>query len=204
MKIPPRIPDRAGHRDSRFRRISRGRELTPIHRDHDRGSREQRHSGWLLCRSAGLVPRYGLRNRLPVRRRLEVTERGLEFGRVEDERRAELVGGLPHFAEQRREDAGDREQRRSQNSGFGRRWLSRRLRDDVEELLRGEWLGRWQVPDLPVGFGVGGEDYQAAGDVGQVVEGVRLIELPRPLGSLSRQMRPKTVSPAVEAVPFGP
>ena len=43
IKIPPRIPDRAGRCDSCYRRIRCGSEFTPIHDDRDRGSRKQRH-----------------------------------------------------------------------------------------------------------------------------------------------------------------
>jgi hypothetical protein len=49
------------------------------------------------------------------------------------------------------------------------------LRDHVEELLRGERLGRWQMPDLPVGLPVIGQDQQPAGDVREELKGMQLV-----------------------------
>jgi hypothetical protein len=59
------------------------------------------------------------------------------------------------------------------------------LGDHVEELLGGQRPGGWQVPDLPVGLLAVGQDQQPAGDVGQEVEGVRLVGPPGPLRLLS-------------------
>jgi hypothetical protein len=47
--------------------------------------------------------------------------------------------------------------------------------------------GRGQVPDLPLGLPVIGQDQQPAGDVGQEMEGMRLVEPPGPLRLFSGQ-----------------
>jgi hypothetical protein len=90
--------------------------------------------------------------------RIETAECGGELGRVDDEGCAELVGGLAQLPQQRGEDAADSQHHRPDDGGFDGARLAGRLRDEVEELLGGERLGRGQVPDLPVCFGATGED----------------------------------------------
>ena len=109
------------------------------------------------CRSAGAVPVDGLLNGDPVRCRLEMPQCGFELGGVDDEWRPELVGGLPHLPQQRREDARDGEQRRAGGVGLYRCGPSRGLGGEVEELPGGERLGRGKVPDLAVGCWAVGE-----------------------------------------------
>jgi hypothetical protein len=89
-----------------------------------------------------------------VRCGLEAAEGGVEFAGVDHERRLELVGRLAHLPKQRREHARGREQRRAGDAGLDRHRPPGALCDHVEELLPGERLGRWQMPDLPVGFRV--------------------------------------------------
>src|SRR5262245_29893163 len=143
------------------------------------------------ARSAGAVPPDGLLYRVAVLGELKAAEGGVEFAGVDHERRPELVGRLTHLPKQRGERARDREQHRAGDAGVDWHRPSGGPCDHVEELLRGEWLGRWQVPDLPVGFVVIGEDQQTAGDVGQELEGVRLVEPPCPLRLLPGQDPPE-------------
>jgi hypothetical protein len=65
------------------------------------------------------------------------------------------------------------------------------LGDHVKELLGGQRRCRWKMPDLPVCFPPVSEKQQPAGDVGQVVEGVRLVQTPGPLRLLSGQDPPE-------------
>jgi hypothetical protein len=65
------------------------------------------------------------------------------------------------------------------------------LGDRVEELLGGERLGSWQVPDLPVGCRAIGQQQQPAGDVRQEAEGVRLVGLACPRWLLASQDAPE-------------
>src|SRR5215469_6697670 len=62
-------------------------------------------------RSVGPVPGDGSLYCVAVRGGLQVAEGGFELAGVDDEGRAELVGGLAHLAQQRRGDTRDREQR---------------------------------------------------------------------------------------------
>ena len=88
------------------------------------------------------------------------------------EGRAELVGRLAHLAEQGREDAPDRKQRRAGDAGVDRHRLPGSGADQVEELLGGQRPGCWQMPDLTVCLPAISQNQQPAGDVRQVMEGV--------------------------------
>ena len=77
------------------------------------------------------------------------------------------------------------------DAGAGRYRLPGGFGDHVEELLGGERPSRWKMPDLPVGFPPVSQNQQPAGDVRQVVEGVRLVETPGPLRLLSGQDPPE-------------
>ena len=123
---------------------------------------------------------------------------------VDHERRPELVGRLAHLPKQRREHARGGEQRRAGDTGPGWHRPPCGLRDHIEELLRGQRPGRGQMPDLPVGFLVIGQDQQPAGDVGQEMEGMRLVEPPGPPRLLPGQDPAEHLSPATEPVPCGP
>src|SRR5262249_60930578 len=92
------------------------------------------------------------RHCVTVRGGFEAAEGGLEFAGVDDEGRAELVGGLAQLAEQGREDARDREQCRAGDAGVDRYRLAGGFGDHVEELPGGQRLGRLEITDLPPGF----------------------------------------------------
>src|SRR5215469_7587562 len=57
------------------------------------------------------------------------------------------------------------------------------------------------MPDLPVSFPPVSENQQAAGDVGQVMEGVRLVETSGPLRLVSGQDPPEHRLPGGRAGP---
>src|SRR5215467_5716104 len=128
----------------------------------------ERRRGWawprcsvVALRSVGPVPGDGSLYCVAVRGGLQVAEGGFELAGVDDEGRA------------------DRDR------------LPGCLSDHVEELLGGERPGRWQMPDLPVCFPAIRENQQPAGDVRQVVEGVRLVKTPGPLRLLSGEDPPE-------------
>jgi hypothetical protein len=85
----------------------------------------------------------------------------------------------------------DREQCWAGDAYVDRYRLSGGLGDHVEELLGGQRRSRWKMPDLPVCFPPVSENQQSAGDVRQVMEGVRLVETSGPLRLLSGQDPPE-------------